>query len=279
VGDIVVTIEGLPAGLLCEPVTIQSGKTLAQPVIRSDETAAAWVGAIRVVGEAQVGETRVHKTASTASLVWDTTAADFARARLNQQLLLAVVQELAPVAVRFDEVKWETTPGGVVKAKMAVTLRAELKEALSFAPIGLPDGVTAKFTMAEDKKSAELELTVGEKTAPGTYDFLVSGKPLALYRNNPEALERAGEDQSRIAKLLEGFKSTRQQLVAAAGAAADASSPEIKQIDEKIARGEAAVKEAADRATKLAAAAQPAERRTYVVSNVATLDIKEKPKE
>jgi hypothetical protein len=68
-------------------------------------------------------------------------------------------------------------------------------------------------------------------------------------------------------------------LVAAAGAAADASSPEIKQIDEKIARGEAAVKEAADRATKLAAAAQPAERRTYVVSNVATLDIKEKPKE
>ena len=135
--------------------------------------------------------------------------------------------------MRFDEAKWETTPGGVVKAKLAVSARAELKEALSLAPVGLPDGVTAKFTMAEDKKSAELELTVGEKTAPGTYDFVVSGKPLIVYRNNPEAAARAGEDQARIAKLVEGFKSKREQLVAAAGAAADANSPEIKQLDEQ----------------------------------------------
>jgi hypothetical protein len=157
---------------------------------------------------------------------------------------------------------------------------------LNLAPIGLPDGITAKVSLTEGPTnnnvrtwSAELELTTGEKVAPGVYDFTVTGKPLILYRNNPEAADRAKQDQERIAKLLEGFKSKREQLVAAAGAAADASSPEIKQLDEQIARGDAAAKEAADRATKLATAAQSAERRTYVLSNVGTLHIKEKAKE
>jgi hypothetical protein len=99
-----------------------------------------------------------------------------------------------------------------------------------------------------------------------------------LYRNNPEAAARAGEDQARITKLVEDFRSKREQLVAAAGATADASSPEIKQLDDQIARGEVAVTEVTERSTKLAAAAQPTERRSYVVSNVGTLHVKEKTK-
>jgi hypothetical protein len=277
--DIVVTAEGLPPGVRCDPVTIRAGKTAGQLVLTVDENAAGWVGSIRIVGESQVGETRVRKVATPASLVWDTTTANFDRARLNQQLRIAIIQELAPISVRFNETRWETTAGGVVKAKLSVAIRSEMKEALNLAPTGLPDGVTAKFTLADDKKSAELELTVDEKTPPGTYDFLIAGKPLALYRNNPEGAARGGEDQARIATLLEGFKTKREQLLAAAGAAADASSPEIKQLDDQIARGEVAVKEAADRAAKLAAAAQPAERRSYVVSNVGTLHVKEKLKE
>ena len=226
-----------------------------------------------------MSEARVRNVATPASLVWDTTTANFDRARLNQQLVIAVIPEQAPVSVRFDEAKWESNPGGVVKAKLSIAARGELKEALNLAAAGLPEGVTAKITATEDKKSAELELTVGEKAAPGTYDLFVSGKPLVLYRNNPEAAARASEDQARITKLLEGFKSKREQLVAAAGAAADASSPEIMQLDDQIARGETATKEAADRTAKLTATAQPAERRSYVVSNVGTLHIKEKPKE
>jgi hypothetical protein len=277
--DIVITVEGLPPTLHCDPVTIRAGKTAAQLVIRSDENAAAWVGSVRVVGEAQVGEAHVRKAATPASLVWDTTTANYDRARLNQQLVIAVVQEPAPVSVHFDETKLNATAGGVAKGKMAVTVRGELKDALSLAPVGLPEGVTSKVTVAEDKMSAELEITLGEKAAPGTYDFVVSGKPLVLYRNNPEAAARAAEDQARIAKLLEGFTAKREQLVAATGAAADASSPEIKQLDELISRGDVALKEVTERATKLTAAAQPAERRTYVVSNVGTLQIQEKAKE
>jgi hypothetical protein len=277
--DIVLTVEGLPAGAHCDPVTIRAGKTTAQLVIMTEENAPAWVGGIRIVGEAQVGDARVRRQAIPASLVWDTTTAKYDRARMNQQLVLAVISEPAPISVRFDGANWEATPGGVVKAKLVVNAGNELKEALNLAPVGLPDGVTAKVTMAEDKKSAELELTLSDKAAPGVYDVLVSGKPLVLYRNNPEAAARAAEDQARIAKLLEGFKSKREQLIAGAGAAAAASSPEIKQLDEQIVRGDAAAKEVGERAARLAAAAQPAERRTYVVSNVATLHVKEKPKE
>ena len=67
--------------------------------------------------------------------------------------------------------------------------------------------------------------------------------------------------------------------VRGAGAAAETGSPEIKQLDERIGRGEAALKEATERATKLAAAAQPAERQCYVVSNVGTLRVIDKAKQ
>jgi hypothetical protein len=278
-GDIVVTADSLPPGVHCEPVTIRAGKTTEQLMLTSDDNAAAWVGGIRVVAEAQTGESQVRKTARPAALVWDTTMANYDRARLNHQLAIAVIPEPAPVAVRFNETTWESNPAGQVKAKMAVTMRAELKEALRLTPVGLPEGVTAKFVAAEDQKSAELEITIGEKTPPGTYDFVVSGKPLVIYRNNPEAAAGASEDQVRIAKLLAEIKSTREQLVAAAGAAPGASSPEIKQLDEQIARGELALKAATDRAAQLGAAAQPAERRAYVVSNVGTLHVKENAKQ
>ena len=118
-----------------------------------------------------------------------------------------------------------------------------------------------------------------EKTAPGMYDFIVTSKPLIVYQNNQEAAARASEDQARIAKLVDGFKSKRDQLIAAAGAASAANSPEIKQLDEQLARGDAALKEATERATKLAAAAKPAERRSCVVSNVGTLHVLEKAKQ
>jgi hypothetical protein len=100
-----------------------------------------------------------------------------------------------------------------------------------------------------------------------------------MYKNNPEAVARAAEDQARITKLLEDFKNQRPQLVAAAAAAANGMSPEITQLDERIGRGEAALKEATERAAKLATAANPAERRCYVVSNIATLRVTEKAKE
>jgi hypothetical protein len=274
-GDIVVTADGLPPDVHCEPVAIRAGKTTGQLVLASDDDAAAWIGGIRVVAEAKIDESQVRKSAKPAMLVWDTTVANFDRARLNHQVAIAVIPEPAPVAVQFNETTWESNPGGQVKAKIAVTTRAELKEALSLSPVGLPEGVTAKFVVAKDVKSAELEITVGEKTAPGVYDFQVSGKPLVIYRNNPEAVARASEDQTRIARLLTELKTKREQLVAAAGAAPDASSPEIKQLDEQITRGELALRAATDRATQLAAAAQPAERRAYVVSNVGTLHVRE----
>lgn len=273
--DIVVSAQGLPAGLTCEPVTIRAGKTEALLVLTADPQLTPWVGSIQIVGESQVDEARVTKQAVPASLAWDTTVANYDRARLNRRLVIAVSQERAPVAVRCESAELQATAGGVVKTNLAVSVSAELKEPLSLAPVGLPEGVTAKFILSEDRKSAELELTVGEKVPPGLYDFVVTGKPKVLYQNNPEAAARASEDQARITKLVESFKSEREQLVAAA----DASSPAVKQLDDRIARGEAALKEATERATKLAAAAQPAERQCDVVSNAVTLRIIEKAKE
>lgn len=272
-GDIALTAEGLPPGVSCEPVTIRGGKTDAMLVLAANTTATDWAGPIRIVGQASAGEHQLRQEAVPASLVWDSTVANFERSRLNQQLVVAVLKDPAPVAARWESAKWDAAPGSTVKAKLAVSTPAELKEPLSLAPLNLPDGVTAKFTLASDQKSAELELTVGEKVAPGEYDVILTGKPKVMYRNNPEAAAVAADDQTRITKLVDTLKSSRAQAVAAAGATADVAAPEVKQLDERIGRGEAALKEATERAAKLAAVAQPAERLTYVVSTVGTLRV------
>jgi hypothetical protein len=133
--------------------------------------------------------------------------------------------------------------------------------------------------VSDDKQTAELELTIGDKVAVGTYDFLLAAKPKVLYRNNPEAAARASDDQNRIATLVAGFKAGREKLAAATGKSAADDSPEVKQLADRIVRGEAALKEATERAAKLTAAAQPTERQCDLFTSTATLHVIKKAKQ
>ena len=63
------------------------------------------------------------------------------------------------------------------------------------------------------------------------------------------------------------------------GTAQRTESPEVKQLADRIVRGEAALKEATERAAKLAAAAQPAERQCDVFTSIATLHVIKKAKQ
>lgn len=277
-GEITVSAEGLPVGLSCEPATIYKDKSEANLVILADGASKPWVGAVRVVGKGAAGETELRHEAVATSLVTDTTTAKFERARLNHRLVIAVAPESMPVALQWSEHKVEASPGATATVKLAVTIRAELKEVFVATPIGLPDGVTAKFVLSDDKQSATLELSVGEKVPVGAYDFLLSAKPKVMYRLNPEAAVRAGEDQARLAKLVADLKGEREKLVAAAGGGTAPQSPEIKMLNDRIARGETVLKEATDRAAKLSVAAQPTERQCDVVTSVATLHVVAKAK-
>ena len=171
----------------CEPVTIRNDKSEANLVVLADAGAKPWVGEIHVSGASKIGETQLRRAAVPTSLVTDTATAKFERSRLNHRLVLAVAPEAAPVSLRWSKPSLEAPQGGVAKGKLAIAIRAELKDSLAAVPIGLPDGVTAKFVVSDDKQSAELELTVGDKVAVGTYDFLLAARPKVLYRNNPEA--------------------------------------------------------------------------------------------
>lgn len=277
--DIIVSAEGLPAGLSCEPVTIRNDKSEANLVVLADAAAKPWVGAILFTGASKSGETQLRREAVPTSLVTDTATAKFERSRLNHRLVLAVAPEAAPVSLRWSKRSLEAPQGGVAKGKLTIAIRAELKDSLAVAAIGLPDGVTAKFVVSDDKQSAELELTVGEKVAVGGYDFLLAAKPKMLYRNNPEAAARASDDRARIATLVAGFKTAREKLVAATGGGAAAESPEIKQLADRVVRGEAALKEATEREAKLTAASQPAERQCDVFTSIATLHVIKKVKQ
>ena len=110
-GDIVVSAEGLPAGLSCEPVTIRDDKSEANLVVLADAGAKPWVGEIHVSGASKIGETQLRRAAVPTSLVTDTATAKFERSRLNHRLVLAVAPEAAPVSLRWSKPSLEVAAG------------------------------------------------------------------------------------------------------------------------------------------------------------------------
>ncbi|MGB8169479.1 MAG: hypothetical protein WCF18_18410, partial [Chthoniobacteraceae bacterium] len=139
-GDIEISAEGLPAGVKCLPAKILAGKDDAYLLLTADEKAARWIGAIRVIGKARIGDTDVTQEARGGSVVW--TVADFnndaARARLTRDFVLAVGStEPAPITVQAAEEKvWEVASGGKLEIPLKITRRGEFKEALKLSAAG-----------------------------------------------------------------------------------------------------------------------------------------------
>jgi hypothetical protein len=271
--SIVVSAEGLPTGLTCKPSTIGAGKTDTQLVLTADEHASEWTGSIRIVGKGVAGENRIRRFAVPASLVCDSIDAGFERSRLNRQLVIGVLPEQAPVSISCAPNELEASPGGTVTANLAVTIRGELKEAFDASPVGLPRGITSKFTLADDHKSGKLELTIGDKTKPASYDFELTAKPKITYRNNPEGAAHAEKDRERIAAVSKALAEERTALVGQAGAGSDTTSEKIKQLDDRIAHAKDALHAAEEFAKTTSTNARPAERQCYVVSNMVTLRV------
>src|SRR5205823_1378190 len=69
-GDILLTMEGLPAGVTCLPQVVAGNMRMTQLVVTAADTVADFTGAVKVTGAAIINGQKVMHQARPATVTW-----------------------------------------------------------------------------------------------------------------------------------------------------------------------------------------------------------------
>lgn len=257
--EIVVSAEGLPAGVTAEPVSVGSADNLATLVLKASDDAAASAAAIRVVGRANVGGVEQVRLARPASLVWPgQLRRSTAHARLTGALTLAVSgQEQAPFLVEADGGgKFEMSRAGKLEIPLKVTRRDGFAGPIQLSVSGLPRGFQRAGNLTIDGKSdsGKLALNIPANAPLGSFSFFLRSTAKHNYRRNPEAAEAATKRKDELAKRASELATASKDAVKAKQDAekslaeleqkADATAKRLAEAAEAAEQAEASVKSA-----------------------------------
>ncbi|HRX78619.1 MAG TPA: hypothetical protein P5307_06125, partial [Pirellulaceae bacterium] len=270
-GEVVITAEGLPAGVTCRATHVGASQNSGVLIFQAAEDAAAWSGNIRVVGKAKVAGAEVTRYARGGVVVWETgnRTIDPANYRASRDIMFAVIDqdpEQALIDVGEDKI-WETSLGGKLEIPIKVTRRDDFKSDISLVPFEAanefkPGNIAVKAAEGE----AKLELDIKNKaTKPGVYTFYLRADTKIKHVRDPNAITKAEAEQKAIdaavKEVTDALKAANDNKTVTTKAATDAAAA-AKLATEAKAAADNVAKQAADAAqqavAKLAAATEAA---------------------
>ncbi|GIW92053.1 MAG: hypothetical protein KatS3mg110_0094 [Pirellulaceae bacterium] len=265
-GEVTIEAQGLPEGVHCRPVILDSNQSEAWLAFEASAQAAPWVGPIAVTGRALIEGQEVTRPLQPASIVWGTGNVQQERPefRLTRQLYLSVIGDMAPAAVVAGEDQvYETSLGGTVEIPVKLLRRDDFKEALKFTAQNIPNELKpADINIAADASEATLKVAVTNNNAkPGVYTFYLRADSKSKLVRHPEAVARIEQQLKQIAERIAAFEEELKQAAAAveqAAAAQKAAAEKIMQAEQAVTLLEKMVAEAKAAAEQAAAQAQKA---------------------
>ncbi len=187
-GDIDLSADGLPAGVTSYPTKILAGKNDGLLLLTAGEAAARWIGPIRIIGKARIGDAELAHEARAGVVLWS--LQDFntepVQARLTRDFALAVSgTEPAPLSVDPVEDKvWEVAAGAKLEIPLRITRRGEFKEALKLKGAGAP-GIETLPPIDIDPAAATVTATLDLATVKipaGTHAIYFSAQTKGKFR-------------------------------------------------------------------------------------------------
>jgi hypothetical protein len=182
-GDIAVNANDLPPGTTSSELTIAGDKTSGILLLTASESATNWAGPISIVAKANVG---THN-AKTATVTWN--VPDYnnerVRSRLTDNFVLAVCDDVAPIAVQtLDSKPYEVPASGKLAIPLSVIRRGEFNEAFKLKAYGISALDSLKEIEIKEKgTNATVELDMSQqKLPPGAYTFYLQGQTKGKYR-------------------------------------------------------------------------------------------------
>jgi hypothetical protein len=249
-GEIRLSAEGLPPGVSCAGATIAAGTTSAALVLTAADSAAGWVGPIKVIGKADVAGTQAVREARGACVVVNAgdPPTEAVRSRLTADFEAAISGgDATPLVIEPAEAKAVEPAGPKLILPLKLTWRSDASGRFKVKVAG--PAALDNFAETEiDAKTATAHLDVDlnkHKLPPGTHTLYVRAAGKVKYARNPEATkaaddaraaaEKAAADAAAMAKL------TKEKLTATkAGTDAEAT----KAAEKAAADAEAASKAA-----------------------------------
>lgn len=270
-GDIALSLENPPPGLIFDGDRIETGKNSDFILLTVAEDAPAFAGPIKLVGKAKVGDAELVREARGGTTVFTVANTDSERpeSRLTRELVLAISdKESAPISIAAAEKKtWEAAANGKLEIPLRIVRRGEFNANLKLKPLG-PGATEAlkEFDVDGKATNATLKLDLAAlKLAPGNYAYAVQTITTGKYRNNPEAAERAdatAKEADKLAGELAAAAKKAGEEFDKAKKAAEESEAAVKSAQEKLIAAKAAAEKSPEDEklkTELAAATKSAE--------------------
>lgn len=251
-GAISLSVEGLPKGVTCAPVAIETNQNSKLLLFTASEDAEGWFGPITIVGHGKIGDSPVSRSARAATIKW--TVPDYnneaIHSRLTRNLFLAVSgAESAPFTVEPAENKaWEADAGARLHVPLKVIRRGDFNESLKLKAVGVTALDSLKELDVDSKTNAAvLEIDLSQqKLPPGAHTLYLQTQTKGKYRNNPEAAKAAEEAvkdaEKRVAESPAEARKAEEALATATKAAEEAES-EARAAAEKLALAKAAAEQ------------------------------------
>jgi hypothetical protein len=197
-GPITVTAEGLPPGVVCEPVVVAGAKTSVPLVFEVATDAPLGQAAIRIVGRAKIGEVDSVRTARGGTVIFGT-ANTPTTARMSDEVVVAV-REAAPFAIQAKPAKRQITAGETLPIQVELVRAADWSDDVQLSGFDLPQNATLPLvTINKGAMSGTVELSLPANTKPGPYTFVIHGSG-QMPRNYP-----AERDPKKWDKNLRGL--------------------------------------------------------------------------
>jgi hypothetical protein len=196
-GPILVTADGLPAGVTCAPQTLGPGLRQMSLVLNAAPTAAPGTAPFTVKGTATINSQPVVREARPASIVWPVQPGQGipALSRMDRSLVLAV-REQTPFSLTGALDKPVVVQGA--KANLALTVNRLWPEAKAVqiqAVAGdLPPNVLVNnnqpITFAPNAGNATAVVDAQAAALPGTYNLVLRATAPIPYNRDPKAKEK-----------------------------------------------------------------------------------------
>jgi hypothetical protein len=249
-GDIELSVDQPPPGLIFRGDRIEAGKDFDFILLTAAEDAPAYAGPIRLLGKAKVGDRELVSEVRQGTLLFpvENIDNDRAEARLAREFDMAISdKESAPVIITPTEEKtWEISAAGKLQVPLQIKRHADFSGNLKLKPIG-PGAAEGLKEFDVDAKATNATFTLdfaALKLSPGNYVFAAQTQVSGKYRNNPEGAafaEAAAKEADKTAnELQEALKKAATDLEAA-GKAAQETEKASKGSKEKLADSQAAL--------------------------------------